>query len=303
MGKKRKRDNSHVSDEDFTDGQLERNATYKEDAYDRMCGIPHLKNSGSTLSALTDRENAMLRKKNRGKSKGRRLTVQAYRNRYTKGKSPTERTPMYLIGYTDPKTKMRNFGHRSTKLEVLAAKRAAEATLRAASSGSVKRARLAEVKQEAEDAYRALNPDPLFESKLPYPHNAHHIIPVATFHEASWYNAPKNIIGIYRLFLAASEYDINAPENIIYLPQPYSDPWICKIHGLPNHASGHNLYNEAVVDKCDEVYDLIEEAVEETDCEAQKDFLQDIYDLMIQIQTEIDNALQAAGPVPIGSVL
>ena len=296
MGEKRKHDDPHVSDEDFTDGQLERNETYKEDAYGRMCGIPHLKNSASVKAALTSREGFVARRK--------KITVTTYRSRYTGGLSPTQRTPTYLIGYTHPTSGMQNFGHRSTKLAVLAARRTAETALRAGSAdGSVKRAKLQEVKDEAEAAYRAANPDPLFESKLPYPHNAHHIIPVATFHIESWYNAVADTIGIYRLFLASSEYDINAPENIIYLPQPYGSAWICNLHKLPDHSSKHNIYNEKVSDFCDEVYDLIEEGVEETDCETQSDFLKRVYNKMIQIQTQLDTALQAAGPVAIGDAI
>ncbi len=297
MGTKRGRD--HVSEDDLTNGQLERNDSYKQDSYGRMSGLAHLRNSGSVVAALTDREKAVAKRKN--------MSVSEYRDSYTSGKSPTSRVPMYLIGYTDPESGLRNFGHKSTSMGVIAARAAARAALKQAAKLAGKRKptikALAKAADAAKKTYLLSNPAPQFESKLPYPHNAHHIIPVATFHVSSWGETVSESLAAYRQFLASSEYDINKPENLIYLPQPYGDTWICDLHGLPDHSSKHNIYNEKVATKCDELYDLIEEGVDEEDCEERDNFLTRVYNKAIEIQTQLDTALQASGSVAIGDAI
>jgi hypothetical protein len=292
----------HVSDIEFTNGQLERNTTYKEDAYDRMCGIANYKNDATIATALKARATAMCRQKG--------LSMAEYERQYTQGLTISQRVPTYKIGYTNPDTGLRNFGHRSTRLQIINLQQIAKQRVvawaeRSGKSWSKTNEMKKAASQLAKENYEVMNPDKYFEYNLPYPHQAHHIIPICAFYTDAWYNAvSEEEVVVYRFFVACSGYNINDSCNIIYLPQPKEgSEWICKIHNLPDHSSGHNIYNEKVTDMLMDVYDIIEEAFEEVDCENQKNYLEQVLQELQDIQSDLDAALQSCGPVPIGSAI
>jgi hypothetical protein len=70
---------------------------------------------------------------------------------------------------------------------------------------------------------------------LPYPWQAHHLLPANVFH--------KNLTMEQIKIILRSDYDINDGRNIIFLPeQPIDTP----AHSLPYHASGHPAYDKKV---------------------------------------------------------
>ena len=123
---------------------------------------------------------------------------------------------------------------------------------------------------------------------IPYLNQAHHILPCEVFYDKKWTAKHLKIV-------LMSEYDINNPKNIVMLPQCYGKTYCCDYHNLPDHSKGHQTYNDRVVDECDPIYDLVEEALEEKDCQKRKDIRKQIYDKLKQIETNNFNFLASLG--------
>jgi hypothetical protein len=79
--------------------------------------------------------------------------------------------------------------------------------------------------------------DNFFSLKLPYPLQAHHILPKDSFSTKLGFTEPQ------RNLLKRAPWDINHGENIIFLPEDENN---CPIHRLPSHLGSHPTYNTDV---------------------------------------------------------
>ncbi|MFY0564523.1 AHH domain-containing protein [Archangium lansingense] len=73
---------------------------------------------------------------------------------------------------------------------------------------------------------------------LPYPWQAHHLLPSNVFY--------KNLDLSQVKIILRTDYDINDGRNIIFLP---NKPLDTSIHALPYHSSGHTKYDKVVKSK------------------------------------------------------
>jgi hypothetical protein len=121
----------------------------------------------------------------------------------------------------------------------------------------------------------------------PYYNQAHHIVPCEVFYDDKW--TPRHL----HVVLSASPnpdaqsakgYDINNKDNIILLPQCHGLLYRQYYHMLPDHSKNHSNYNKRVVGNCDAIYDMVDKALNEKDCEKKKDQRKQIYDKLKQIE-------------------
>lgn len=127
----------------------------------------------------------------------------------------------------------------------------------------------------------------------PYRNWAHHIVPVEVFHDTKW-TAP------HLKIVLQSKYNINNSENIIYLPNCFKQTYFCDYHNLPDHSKGHPAYNKRVIKECEPIFNLVEKAMDEKDCEKKKDIRKQVYDQLKQREKDNFNWLLAQGANPIG---
>lgn len=107
--------------------------------------------------------------------------------------------------------------------------------------------------------------------KNPYPMQAHHILPKASFSEKQGFKEEQ------RKLLLRVPYDINHGENIIFLPEEESD---CKVHCLPSHYGGHPKYIDIVGQEISSIRDKLKEK-KKSPCKEkgpQMDILADLID-------------------------
>lgn len=128
---------------------------------------------------------------------------------------------------------------------------------------------------------------------LPYLHNAHHILPIEVFYEEDW--------TVERLAVVKQcKYDINNNKNIIYLPQGEKGKvHYCEYHWLPNHAKGHNIYNERIIDTCTPLLNMVDEAVDKGKCKEANDIREKILKFLKKIEEANFNLLKGLGPNPM----
>ena len=80
-------------------------------------------------------------------------------------------------------------------------------------------------------------------------------------------------------------YNINNDRNIIYLPNSSANKSIsCFYHNLPNHGLGHSRYSNEVTKYTKKVYDKIDKALDEGDCEKKDDILDELWELLTKIE-------------------
>lgn len=127
---------------------------------------------------------------------------------------------------------------------------------------------------------------------LPYTNQAHHVVVCEVFYDEKWTAQHLEIV-------LASGYNINNPENIIYLPQCCGATYKRDYHNLPDHSSGHSKYNERLVGEADAVFDLVDKAANEPDCEKQKDLRKQIFDKLKQIEKANFRFIRALGARPL----
>jgi len=128
---------------------------------------------------------------------------------------------------------------------------------------------------------------------IPYKNRAHHVLPVEVFYAEKWTAQHLKIV-------LQSKYNINSPENILYLPECNGKTYICDYHNLPDHSKGHGKYNQRVVDECDSIFDLVDKAIDEKDCEKKKDLRNQICVQLKQIEKTNLTSLITRGNKPIG---
>lgn len=136
------------------------------------------------------------------------------------------------------------------------------------------------------------NPQNFTIEHLPYLFQAHHILPVEVFYHKKWTAKHLKIV-------LQSKYNINNPENIIYLPQCEGLTWTAHVHSLPDHSKGHKKYNSRVIKETKPVFDMVDKAIDEKDCEKKKDIREQIYNKLKQIETGNRSKLEALGPKPL----
>lgn len=166
--------------------------------------------------------------------------------------------------------------------------------------------------KEAREAYEKSVKDQfgtlLGEAGFPYVHNAHHVLPVEVFGDDKWgENVDDQTVATYLDILLETEYDINNPNNIIYLPQIIqkrrsSQGWMLEVHNLPNHADGHPAYDDMAGELMDEIYDRVKK-IKSTVCESdpqRPQFLKNLKEMIIKKQTTLWKKIlkQGAGPMP-----
>lgn len=128
---------------------------------------------------------------------------------------------------------------------------------------------------------------------IPYKNRAHHVVPVEVFYAEKWTAQHLKIV-------LQSKYNINNPENILYLPECHGKTYLCDYHNLPDHSKGHGKYNQRVLDECESIFDLVDKAIDEKDCEKKKDLRKQIYDQLKQIEKTNLSSLITRGKRPIG---
>lgn len=127
---------------------------------------------------------------------------------------------------------------------------------------------------------------------LPYLFQAHHILPTEVFTKKKWTAKHLRVV-------LTSKYKINEPENIIYLPQCEGMTWTAHVHKLPDHSKNHPAYNKRVIGEAEPVFDMVEEALDENDCDEKKDLRKQIYDKLKQVETSNLKKLEKLGPKPL----
>ena len=113
---------------------------------------------------------------------------------------------------------------------------------------------------------------------LPYGNEAHHILVCELFYDKRWDNDHLSVV-------KQTNYNINNPHNIIYLP--LSDRAVA-IHALPNHKTDHDIYSKnQLTEHVDPIYDLVDQAWNEAkDKKCEPEALKDIYDKLIAIEDD-----------------
>lgn len=111
----------------------------------------------------------------------------------------------------------------------------------------------------------------LWSAKVPYPHQAHHIVPDQTFDLA--------FTDKQRKILRMVPYDLNHGENIILLPE---EPKNSTVHRLVTHNGSHPIYTTLVVSDMKGVSDQLTEAV----CEEAKPPPISVLDDLIALQSD-----------------
>lgn len=130
--------------------------------------------------------------------------------------------------------------------------------------------------------------------RIPYRNQAHHIVACEIFYGDDWDAEHLNVV-------LQCGYNINNPDNIIYLPQCSGQKHYCDYHSLPDHSKGHADYNDKVKESCSPIYDMVSEALDEEDCKKSQDLRQKIFDKLKEIEGDYWDRLIAAGGKPIGS--
>lgn len=87
-------------------------------------------------------------------------------------------------------------------------------------------------------------------AKLPYPWQAHHLLPTNVFY--------KNLTLEQIKIILATEYDINDGRNIIFLPEELVDT---VVHKLPVHASQHTKYDDKVKNEMKQLKSTLDDVV------------------------------------------
>lgn len=128
--------------------------------------------------------------------------------------------------------------------------------------------------------------------RIPYSNQAHHVMPCEVFYEKKWDAKHLDVV-------LDCPYDINNKKNIIYLPQCCGRTYLRDYHLLPDHSSGHTAYNKRVVQQASEIYDKVDEALDEEDCEKAKDLRDEIKKLIESIETSNFNKLVRSGASPM----
>lgn len=111
----------------------------------------------------------------------------------------------------------------------------------------------------------------LWSAGMPYPHQAHHIVPDQTFDLA--------FTERQRKILRMVPYDLNHGENIILLPK---EPKNSTVHRLVTHDGSHPIYTELVVSDMRSVKGQLTEAV----CEEAKPPPISVLDDLIALQSD-----------------
>ena len=167
--------------------------------------------------------------------------------------------------------------------------------------------------KEAKEAYQQSLRDKfghlIGEAGFPYYHQAHHVLPVEVFNNEKWgENIDDQTIATYLDILLQTEYDINDPNNILYLPHIIADNWnsngwMLSVHDLPNHAKNHDRYNEMASKKCKRIYDEIKriKAVACEDDPERPKLLAKLKEMLIRVQLDLWAELVYAGPNPMPS--
>lgn len=124
---------------------------------------------------------------------------------------------------------------------------------------------------------------------LPYSNQAHHILPIEAFYEKKW-------TARHLAIVMASGYNINRKSNLIYLPQCYGRLHLMRFHFLPDHSKGHSAYNIRVIKKLDAVHRLVDEALEEPNCQKGKDIRDQILKALDGIETKEYTDILQSGP-------
>lgn len=129
--------------------------------------------------------------------------------------------------------------------------------------------------------------------RIPYRNQAHHIVACEIFYGDEWDAEHLNVV-------LQCGYDINNPDNIIYLPQCSGSTHYCDYHLLPDHSKDHGKYNNNVKKSCKPIYNMVDKAVNEKDCEKAEDLRKQIFDKLKEIEGDYWDRLIAAGGKPIG---
>jgi len=125
-------------------------------------------------------------------------------------------------------------------------------------------------------------------SFIPYLNQAHHIVPCEIFYNKKWTAKHLKIV-------MQSGYDINNEDNIIMLPQCYGADYRKDYHNLPDHSKGHQTYNDRILRSANKIYDLVNKAVKEKDCNKKKDIRKQVYDALKNIETQNYNKIIGYG--------
>jgi len=124
---------------------------------------------------------------------------------------------------------------------------------------------------------------------LPYGNQAHHILVCELFYEERWDDDHLSIV-------KQTNYNINNPHNIIYLPL---GDFAVTYHALPNHYRHKNYSKKQKKEHFNKIYNLVDKAWKEADkkkgCE--KAVLTNIYEKLIDIEDQYwDLLISRKGP-------
>ena len=136
----------------------------------------------------------------------------------------------------------------------------------------------------------------------PYHNEAHHLIPVEVFYADEWDTPHLHIVKSAKENPDDKEapgYNINNPDNIIILPQCCGALHYMHYHALPDHSRNHPGYNTRMVQECQPIFDMADEALNEPDCDRKKDLRKQIYDKLKEIEKDNFERLEKRGPKPM----
>jgi hypothetical protein len=70
-------------------------------------------------------------------------------------------------------------------------------------------------------------------------------------------------------------------------------------HLLPDHSRSHDDYNDRVLTECEPIFDMVDQALKEKDCDKKKDLRKQIYEKLKQIETNNFDHLKGLGASPM----
>jgi hypothetical protein len=126
----------------------------------------------------------------------------------------------------------------------------------------------------------------------PYGNQAHHIVVCELFYD-DWKAKELDVV-------LQCGYNINDPDNIIYLPQGHGgDHTSCYYHNLPNHAVGHDKYNDKVLKHVNRLKQKVRKALT-SDCEEAAKIHTEIFNFLKDLEVTFTLQILAKGPGPLG---